>query len=84
MNSDSLYTMHAMHTDDTIIGPALITQEVQVSNKPPIRPGGSVTKGGKEVGSRPDYSQTHFHAVQVLRHVPPSSRNRCQNSLHVM
>jgi len=62
-------------SDDTILGPALITQTVQVWDKEPIQLARGKGKGGtRRVGdARHDYSQSHFHAVQVLRHVPPTS-----------
>jgi hypothetical protein len=62
-------------SNDTILGPALITQTVQVWDKEPIQLARGKGKGGtRRVGdARHDYSQSHFHAVQVLRHVPPTS-----------
>ena len=60
-------------SDDTILGPALITQTVQVWDKEPIQRAGGKGKAAKRGGGvRHDYSQSHFHAVQVLRHVPPT------------
>jgi hypothetical protein len=63
------------------LGPALLTQTVQVSNKDPIRPktAGPHGSSGRKA-PRPDYAQTHFHAVQILRHVPPSSAWRAADA----
>ena len=43
-----------------------------MSDKEPIRPGAKGRVGAAQgQGARHDYAQTRFHAVQVLRHVPP-------------
>lgn len=52
----------------------MITQTVQVSDKEPIRPAGAQRRAPAAAhgpSAKHDYAQTRFHAVQVLRHVPP-------------